>query len=138
MALVGWVVWAVIASTAVVWAHTLRTMAKVGYSFQIALGVQTFFFWLISIFFLVLDYSKLHILWIAPLSFFTAMFLVLVGIPIVSPVVLFLTEVFVNIVLLGTGKRFSLPSREFFGGPFFLWRSLFFAFLRSVTKRSRR
>jgi hypothetical protein len=88
---------------AVSFAFGCRSYAKSGH-FQWATGVQTFFFWLIAILFLVFRWNKLHILWVTPVAFFMSLFLVLGGIPILSPLVLFATRIFLGIILIGIKK----------------------------------
>jgi hypothetical protein len=99
--ILGWTIWGIDAFLALSWAYGLRSYTKKGKPVPIATAVQTFFFWVIAIAFLLVGYSKLHILWLAPFSFFASLFLVLSGIPILTPVVLWFTGLFVEIVLLG-------------------------------------
>lgn len=99
--LLGWLVWTILAFFAISWAHGLRTYARAGQSFTNATAVQTLFLWALAILFLVSDHSKLHILWLAPASFFLGMFLALSGIPILTPLVLLITKAFVSLVLVG-------------------------------------
>ena len=106
--IIGWIIWGIVAIWALSFAFGCRSHTKSGQDFQWATGVQTFFLWLITILFLVFDLNKLHILWIAPAAFFTAQLLVFVGIPILSPLVLFVTRIFLNIVLIGIRKS-DLP-----------------------------
>ncbi len=70
-----------------------------------ATAVQTLFLWIIALVFLLMDYSKLHILWVGPVSFLAASFLVLSGVPLLSPLVIFATRAFVEIVLLGAERE---------------------------------
>jgi hypothetical protein len=58
----------------------------------------------IAILFLVFGWNKLHILWVAPVAHFAAQALVIGGIPILSPIVLFATRIFLFIVLIGVEK----------------------------------
>ena len=112
--IIGWVVWVILAFLAVSFAWGCRSYAKSGQAFQWATAVQTFFWWLIAILFLIFEWNKLHILWIAPIAFFSAQFLVLGSVPILSPIILFATRMFLGIILIGVEKPegFSTP----FGG----------------------
>jgi DNA-directed RNA polymerase subunit RPC12/RpoP len=101
--IIGWVFWAILVFFAVSFAYGCRTYAKLGHGFQWATAIQTFFCWLIAILFLVFGWNKLHILWVAPIAFFSAQFLVL-GVPILTPIVLFATKMFLAIILLGVRK----------------------------------
>jgi len=102
--IIGWIIWGILAFFAVSFAFGCRSYTKSGQGFQWATGVQTFFFWAIAISFLVFGWNKLHILWMTPVAFFAAQFLVLVGIPILSPIVLFATRMFLFVVLFGVKK----------------------------------
>lgn len=99
--IIGWIIWGIVIFFALSFAYGCRTYAKAGQGFQWATGVQTFFFWLIAILFLIFGWNKLHILWITTITFVGSQFLVLGGIPILSPVILFLTKIFLNIILIG-------------------------------------
>jgi len=89
---------------AISFAFGCRRYVKSRQGFQWATGVQTFFWWIIPILFLIFDWNKLHILWVAPICFFSAQFLVIGGIPILSNVVMFATKMFLGIVLFGIEK----------------------------------
>lgn len=101
--IIGWVAWTFSAYLALTWAYSCRRMVRSGQSFQWATAVQTFFCWVIAVVFLFSSLNKLHILWLLPVLFFGAQFLVLAGVPILTPVVLFLTQIFMKLVLVGTG-----------------------------------
>ena len=102
--IIGWIIWAVLAYYAVLFAFGCRRFAKSGQGFQLATGVLTFFFWVIAILFLIFRWNKLHILWVVPAAFFSAQFLVHGGIPILSPLVLFATRIFLFFILIGVKK----------------------------------
>ncbi len=102
--IIGWIIWAILAFFAISFVFGCRKYAKSGKGFQWATGVQTFFFWTIAILFLIFGWNKLHILWITPVMFFVAQFLVLGGIPILSPIVLFATKLFLSVILIGVKK----------------------------------
>ena len=99
--IIGWAIWSIVVFLAISFAFGCRTYAKTGRGFQWATGILTFFLWFIAVLFLVSDWNKFHILWVVPMSFFAATFLASRGIPILSPLVLFATRVFLNIVLIG-------------------------------------
>lgn len=101
LTIIGWIVWSVVAILAGAWAYGLRTFARTSQPFQMATAVQTLFLWIIALIFLLTDYSKLHILWVGPVSFLAASFLALSGVPLLSPLVILATRAFVEIVLVG-------------------------------------
>ena len=101
---IGWTIWVIVAFLAVSWAHGMRTYAKAGQPFQRATAVQTFFLWVIAFIFLLTDYSKLHILWVGPVCFLGASLLAVSGVPILSPLVMLATRVFVEMVLVGVQR----------------------------------
>ena len=87
---------------AIAWAFGLRRYAKMGKSVPTVVAVQTLFFWVIAVVFLFVGYSKLHILWILAISVLASFYLILgLRLPIISPLVLWFTGLFVEIVLLG-------------------------------------
>ena len=97
----GWIVWGIDAALALSWAYGLRTYTKNRQSVPTATAIQTFFLWAIAVAFLLIGYSKLHILWVAPICFVASFFLTMNNIPILTPVVMWFTGLFVEIVLLG-------------------------------------
>jgi len=100
--ILGWAIWAITTLLAISWAFGIRTYAKQRKPFPITTAVQGFFLWLIAVVFLYASYSKLHILWIAPICFLASFFLTLARrVPIVTPVVLWFAGLFVEIVTLG-------------------------------------
>ncbi len=102
---IGWVAWAVAAYLAITFAIGCRSYAATGRGFQWATAIQTFFWWLISAVFLVTDLSKLHIMWLLPLAFFSGQFLALSRVPLLSPMVFLATRVFMALILLGIRSR---------------------------------
>jgi len=98
---IEWVTWSIVVLLALYFAYGCRAYAKSGRSFNLTVGVQTFFFWTIAIVFLVFGWNKLHMLWVTPIAFFAALFLVLGNVPILSPLVMFATRKFLSVVLLG-------------------------------------
>ncbi len=99
--IVGWVAWGIVAIMALSWTHGLRVFTRKGQPVPNATAVQTFFLWVIAAFFWFTNYSKLHILWVAPVCFLASFFLTLSGVPILTPVVMWITGLFVGIVLMG-------------------------------------
>ena len=103
LSIIGWVTWAFSAYLALSFAYGCRRTVRSGRSFQWATAVQTFFWWVIAVVFLFAPFNKLHILWLLPVLFFGAQFLVHSRIPILTPVILFLTRIFMALALFGTG-----------------------------------
>jgi hypothetical protein len=102
---IGWILWVVVTYLAISFAVGCRKYAKIGQGFQWATGVQTFFLWSVVILFLIFDdWPKLHIIWVTPVLFFSAQYLSLGQIPILSPLILFLAKLFLNIILIGIKK----------------------------------
>jgi len=102
--IIGWIAWGILAFLALSFVFSCRVYAKSGKEFQWATGVQTFFFCIIAILFLIFEWNKLHILWAVPVAFFVAQFLVFVRVSILSPLVLSVTRIFLNVVLVGIKK----------------------------------
>jgi hypothetical protein len=102
---IGWIAWLVVAYLALTFAYGCRKYAAAGQGFQWVTGVQTFFWWVIAVVFLVTPLNKLHIIWLVPLGFFSAQFIALAGIPILSPLVHLATRMFLALILVGVRKR---------------------------------
>ena len=92
LSIVEWLAWSFVAFLALSLSIFCRTIVSQGKSFQWATAVQTFFWWITAIVFLFTPLNKLHILWLLPVLFFGARFLVFPGIPILTPVILFLLK----------------------------------------------
>ncbi len=102
LSILSWTIWAIVAFLALSWAYGLRVYTKKGQSVPIATAVQTFFLWVIAVVFLFSGYSKLHILWVAPICFVASFYLTLARrVPILTPMVMWFTGLFVEFVLLG-------------------------------------
>lgn len=101
LTILGWTVWGFIAFLALSWVHGLRVYTKRGQSVPMATAIQTLFFWVVAVLFLFVGYSKLHILWLAPICFVASFFLTMRSVPILTPVVMWFTGLFVEIALLG-------------------------------------
>lgn len=108
--IIGWIVWGIVAFLAISFAWGCRSYSKSGQGFQWATGIQTFFYWIIAISFLIFEWNKLHILWIAPILFFSARMLVLSRVPFLSPIVLFATKMFLGIILIGVKESEELST----------------------------
>ena len=113
--IIGWIIWGILALLALSFVFSCRVYAQSGKEFQWATGVQTFFFCIIAILFLIFEWNKLHILWITLAAFFIAPLIVLGGTPFLPArvdfpryIILFLTRMFLNVVLIGIKK----PSLE--------------------------
>lgn len=92
--IVGWIIWVFDAYLALAFAYGCRRYATRDVGFQLATGVQTLFWWVIAIVFLLTPWNKLHIIWLLPLGFFSAQLIALGSIPVISPIVLFVTRLF--------------------------------------------
>ena len=101
MEIIGWILWLFVAFLAVTFAFGTRQYAKVGAPFQNATAVQTLFWWLLAVGFLVSDWNKLHLLWSIPVAFLASQMIGLGAIPLLSPLVLIVTRIFVRIILIG-------------------------------------
>lgn len=102
--IIGWIAWVLVAYFAVTFAYGCRLYAASGEGFQWATAIQTFFAWCIAIAFLIGPWSKLHILWLFPLGYLSAPYLVLVRVPVISPMVMFATRIFMALVLSGVKR----------------------------------
>jgi hypothetical protein len=102
---IGWIAWAGVVYLALTFAYRCRKYAAAKQGFQWATGVQTFFWWLIGVVFLLTQLNKLHIIWLVPVGFFGAQFIALGGIPVVSPLVLLATRAFLRLILIGAGRH---------------------------------
>lgn len=103
--IIGWMAWAFSAYLALSFAYGCRkTVRSKSFYYPLLLptAVQTLFWWVIAIVFLFTPFNKLHILWLLPVLFFGAQFLVHSRILILTPVILFLTRIFMTLVLFGT------------------------------------
>jgi len=103
--IIGWIAWSVVAFLALSFSYGCRKYASTGLGFQWATGVQTLFLWIIAILFLITPINKLHIIWLAPIAWLLSQRIALSGIPILSPLVLLVTRIFLGVVLLGTKPR---------------------------------
>ena len=108
--IIGWIIWGIVAFLAISFAWGCRSYSKSRQGFQWATGVQTFFSWVIAILFLIFEWNKLHMLWIAPILFFSAQLLVLGRVPLLSPIILFATRMFLGIILIGVEKPKGLST----------------------------
>jgi hypothetical protein len=106
---IGWIAWVVAAFLALSFAYGCRTSAATRQGVSPPTAVRTFFWWLIAALFLVAPFNKLHIIWLIPLGYFASSFLILPGVPVVSPVVIFLTRAVLSFILVGV--RF--PEQDF-------------------------
>jgi hypothetical protein len=100
--ILGWIIWAIIALLALSWAFGLRTYTRKGMSVPTAMAVQTLFLWVIVLFFFFFHFSKLHILWAAPVCFIASIYLTTGRrVPILTPLIMWFTGLCLEIVLLG-------------------------------------
>ena len=96
---IGWIIWGILTFLAVSFLLGCRRYASSGERFQQATGIQTFLLWIVAVFFLFFSWNKIHILWIVPVLMLLAP--IITQIPILSTVVLFVTKIFLSIVLVG-------------------------------------
>lgn len=101
--IIGWIAWVVVAFFAVTFVIGLRRYEKSGHGFQWATATQAMFFCIIAVLFLLYDWNKLHIIWVAPLSFVAAI-IIFGGVPFLLPLVMLFTKMFVSIILIGVKK----------------------------------
>ena len=79
MEIIGWIIWFIMVLFAISLTFGCWKYIKAGQGFQLATGVQALFFWIIAVLFLIFEWDKIHIIWMAPLSFFIAQFLAIGG-----------------------------------------------------------
>lgn len=102
LTILGWLAWCVVAYLAITFVYGTRMYAKSGVPLNSITCVQTFLWWAIALTFLFSNLSKLHIIWLVPISFLGARFIALSGFPpIVAEIILLLTQIFLSIILLG-------------------------------------
>jgi len=75
MIIIGWIVWAFVAFLAITFPIGIYGKFKKGEGVQKATIYQTIAFIIIAIVFLLTDWNKLHIIWVAALSFIIMSFL---------------------------------------------------------------
>jgi hypothetical protein len=79
MEIIGWVIWCMLVLFAISLTFGCWKYIKEGRGFQLATGIQALLFWIVVILFLMFGWNKIHIIWIAPLAFFTAQILAIGG-----------------------------------------------------------
>ena len=104
--IIGWVIFGIVVFLAIGFAIGCRVYVKTGRGVHWATAVQTFFLWLIAVIFFLFGWNKFHLLWVVPLAFFGAQLLVIGGIPILTPIVLLATRMFIKIILIGIKKPY--------------------------------
>ncbi|MCS1409802.1 MAG: hypothetical protein M2R45_02988 [Verrucomicrobia subdivision 3 bacterium] len=126
MTILGWILWGIVVSFSLGWAYCTCfdaipvywkynqqyksrnqafracTNAILERNSLLCTDIMTFFWWLIAVIFYFTTWNKLHILWVAPVLFFLSTFIPLRVFPIVSPLVIFTTRLFI-LVLLNIG-----------------------------------
>lgn len=131
--IIGWTAWGIVVLVASLLSYGCRSHVKHGQYFNLGAGVQMLCFWVIVFLFLIFEWNKLHILWIAPLSFIvTSLFfsyllafaklpipLIFILFGLLSPI-LIATRIFLSILLIGIEKPpnyyTELIKRDFTGG----------------------
>ena len=114
---IGWIAWAVVACLALTFAYGCRRYMAAGRNFQWTTGIQTFFWWLIAVVFLIAPLNKLHIIWLVPLGWWGAWFIAIAGIPVLSPLVLLATRAFLGLIFMGVKKPDEYGSTGFSQQP---------------------
>ncbi len=99
LTILGWVAWAFCVFLALSFVTGLRKYTRLAAPIDWITIVQALFWWIIAILFLFAPLSKLHIIWLLPLAFFAARFVVLL--PIIRIIVLLAAGIFMKAALLG-------------------------------------
>lgn len=97
----GWLLWAFNVFIACSFVIGCRKTAAAGRGFTTSTAVQTFLFTLNAVLFVCVPISKLHILWSLPTAFLAGMFLGIGAIPLLSPIAVVMTNVFMSVALMG-------------------------------------
>ncbi len=103
--IIGWIIWGIITLWAIILVLASRASAKLGQTLQPAAGATILFLWIIVVLFCLFDWNKLHILWLAPLSFFTAHFLAARRLPVLSPMISSISRFFLSVVFMGIERK---------------------------------
>jgi len=115
VSLIGWAVWVCSALLAVTFIFHNRRQAHAGQTFTWTTAVWALFLWILVIaFFLTPSWNKLHLLWLLPATFLSSIILFPAGIPIITPIAIFLTNIFMQLIAVGV----DVPERE----PIATWR----------------
>lgn len=108
----GWIIWSLLLSVCVFWSYGCRKYSQSAHGVMWQTITSTLFFWIILIVFLIFDWNKLHILWLAPLVWLLSQFVILAGIPIITPLIMMILQIFMNLLLIGSGSRINYVQRE--------------------------
>ena len=100
MKVAGWITWGIVTALALYFIFCIRMSFVMGHPFTIAITVETFLLFISSILFLIFKWNKLHLLWILPVIFLGTN--LILTIPIISHILIFLTNIFMKIILIGT------------------------------------
>jgi len=114
--LLRWIIWFIPVFLFITFVIGIRFDVKKSKVIHPATFLQTLFFLLVVIFFLVKSWSKFHILWVLPVCFLLS-FLTIAKIPIISRIALFFSYFFSGIILIGcklpkNGQFFAYDSNE--------------------------
>ena len=84
--IIGWIVWGIVTFLAIALTRgwVCRSYSRQGKAYRRATLVQTFVLWVIVILFLLFEWNKLHLIWIAPILFFSAQALVFLGMTLIG------------------------------------------------------
>ena len=113
----GWIAWGIVVLVASLLSYGCRSHVRHQHYFSVGAGVQLLIFWGLVLCFLFWDWNKLHLMWIAPLSFLgtslifsyfwtiarlpTPIMVLVLG--ILSPLLL-VTRLFLGVLLVGIEK----------------------------------
>lgn len=107
---IGWIVWACAAFIAITFIFWSRRQARAERTFTWPTAIWALFLWVLVITFLFNpSWNKLHLSWLLPTTFLSSITLFFVGIPIITPVVIFLTNIFMQSITVGVGTPKRKP-----------------------------
>ncbi|MDD5010722.1 MAG: hypothetical protein PHQ00_01210 [Phycisphaerae bacterium] len=103
----GWILWGILVFYVILMAWACRAYTNPGdknlfkCTLQWANIIQAVFFLVVTILFLIFRWNKLHILWVIPVIFLCSNFFVAYNVPIFSPLIIYITKVYLSIILIG-------------------------------------
>jgi hypothetical protein len=98
---VGWVLWAFTASSGLSIAWGCRRNANTQRGFHPGTAVIAFYFCAVAALFLLMPWNKLHLAWLIPVGYLAGPLATFRVVPLVSPILLTLSRLFIGLVLLG-------------------------------------
>ena len=103
--ILGWIIWTITLLLALSWTFGVRSHVSKGVGIPHATAVQVFFLWAIVLVFRLFAFSKLHILWVAPVCFIASIYLTLARrVPILTPAVLWFAGLCMELALVGVKR----------------------------------